>query len=350
MRKKPVIGISIGDINGIGPEIIIKTCSDSRIHQHCTPVIFGSSKVLNYYKKALDLPNFKFDIQKNAGQVNQKVTNVVNVQSDDVDIKIGESTESAGKFALVAIDYAVEALKLNQIDALVTAPLNKNNVALSSKNFVGHTEYLQHAFESSNSLMFMVNSNIRVGVATGHIPLRHVHEKLSQESILNKVKIMYKSLKNDFNISKPRIAILGLNPHAGDGGLIGKEEIEMIEPVIQDCKNKGIIAMGPFPADGFFGSSSFLKFDGVLAMYHDQGLIPFKSLAFGEGVNFTAGLPFVRTSPDHGTAYDLAGKGVASADSFRSAIFSAIDISNNRKTMSGLMENSIQKAVLNTEI
>ena len=349
MRKKPIIGISIGDINGISPEIIIKTCSDSRIHRLCTPVVFGSSKVLNYYKKALDLPNFKFEIQKNAGQVNQKITNVVNVWQEDADIKIGDSTESAGKMALIALDYAVEALKLNQIDALVTAPLNKINVAITAKNFVGHTEYLQESFESSNSLMFMVNSNIRVGVVTGHIPLKHVHEKISKESILKKIKIMYKSLKNDFGITKPKIAVLGLNPHAGEQGLLGKEEIEIIEPAISECKNKGVIAVGPFPADGFFGSSNFRKFDGVLAMYHDQGLIPFKSLAFGEGVNFTAGLPIVRTSPDHGTAYDLAGKGTASPDSFRSAIFSAIDISNNRKMSAGLLENSIQKSILNTE-
>ncbi len=339
--KPVVIGISHGDVNGISYEVIIKALSDTRMLDFFTPVVYGSSKVASYFKKTLGIHDFNFHVIRSADQALPGKANLVNVFSDEIKIELGQNTTVAGQAALQSLESATGDLAKGQIDALVTAPINKQNIQSKSFDFPGHTEYLTRKFGADESLMLMVSNTTRIGVITGHIPLREVPGKITKEEILKKVRIMNQSLQNDFGIRKPRIALLGLNPHAGDKGVIGLEEQEVIIPAIREAFDNGMLVFGPYPADGFFGSSAFNNFDGILTMYHDQGLIPFKTLAFKSGVNFTAGLPVVRTSPAHGTAFDIAGKNIASADAFREAIYLAMDVVKNRRMNESLLENPL---------
>jgi 4-hydroxythreonine-4-phosphate dehydrogenase len=330
-QHKPIIGITLGDINGIGPEVILKTVADQRLSDHATLVIYGASKVLSFYRKHLNLEEVNYVTVKEAHVFDRKKVNVVNCWEHEVEINIGKETKEGGNCAWLALKKSTADLKEGFIDALVTGPINKANIQSEEFTFPGHTEYFMHATGATSNLMFMISEAMRVGVVTGHIPLGEVANQITKEKIETALEVMNASLKNDFAITKPRIAVLGLNPHAGENGLLGKEEIEFIEPVTIDQRKRGNLVYGPFSADGFFGSGEFAKYDGILAMYHDQGLIPFKSLSFGNGVNYTAGLPVIRTSPDHGTAYNIAGKGLASADSLRNAIFLAADVAKNRR-------------------
>lgn len=326
----PTLGITIGDVNGIGPEVIIKSVLDHRIFDMVNLVVYGHGKVLSHYKNLLEIQKFSFNQTQSADQIRYKKLNVINCV-EDIEVKPGEVTPEAGQLVLAALQRATEDLKANKIDGIVTAPMNKHNVQSDEFSFPGHTEFFTSQFNSSESLMFLCGEKIRIGVATGHISIAEVPKKLTKVVIEKKLQLMLKSLKKDFNIAKPKVAVLGLNPHAGEDGLLGNEEIEIIKPLIDEFKEKGSLVFGPYPADGFFGNASQDKFDGVLAMYHDQGLIPFKTLAFEEGVNFTAGLSIVRTSPDHGTAYNIAGKGMANEQSMRSAIYLAKDVLAARK-------------------
>lgn len=335
------IGVTMGDINGVGPEVIIKTFLDNRMMQVCTPVVYGSSKVASFYRKQLNTGDFTFNIIKDASQATNKNPNMINVWDEETKVDVGESTELGGTKALQSLKATVADLKAGKIDAMVTAPINKNNIQSSEFKFPGHTEFLAEYFETKKYLMLLVNGNLRVGTVTGHIPLSEVSKAISKEKIIEKAEILNESLIKDFGIRKPKIAVLGLNPHAGDNGLLGKEEKETISPAVQQLKEKGILAFGPYAADGFFGSGAFENYDGVLAMYHDQGLAPFKALSFSSGVNFTAGLPIVRTSPDHGTAYDIAGKNLASENSFREAIYLASDIVKKRKLFAEVNEQPL---------
>lgn len=330
-EEKPKIGITIGDVNGIGPEVIIKALRDNRILNFITPVIYGSTKTLSYYKKALQFEDFNYSQAKDASQFHPKKVNIVNCWDEMVEINTGTVTPEAGRASFNALEKATEDLKAGHIDAVVTGPINKHNIQSDNFKFAGHTEYFTQKFEATDSLMFMTSNNLRIGVATGHIPVKDISKSITKELLTKKLDIMEQSLIQDFGIKKPKIAVLGLNPHAGEEGLLGKEDKEIILPVIKEYKHRGSLIFGPFPADGFFGKGDFRKFDGILAMYHDQGLIPFKTLAFENGVNFTAGLPVIRTSPDHGTAYDIAGKNEASATSMREAIYLARDIYKNRQ-------------------
>lgn len=296
-----------------------------------TPVIYGSTKTLSYYRKALQLDEFNYSQAKDSGSFHHKKVNVVNCWDDMVEINTGSVTPEAGRASFLALEKATEDLKSGMIDAVVTAPINKNNIQSEDFKFAGHTEYFTQKFDCKDSLMFLTSTDLRIGVVTGHIPIQAVSSSITKELISRKLQIMATSLKKDFGINKPRIAVLGLNPHAGEEGLLGKEDIEIIKPVVTEFKNKGMLVFGPYPADGFFGKGDYKKFDAVLAMYHDQGLIPFKTLAFEKGVNYTAGLPIIRTSPDHGTAYDIAGKNIAGETSMREAIYLARDIYKNRK-------------------
>ncbi|MEP1097497.1 MAG: 4-hydroxythreonine-4-phosphate dehydrogenase PdxA [Cyclobacteriaceae bacterium] len=329
-KKKNVIGITIGDINGIGPEVIVKAVQDTRIIKHFTPVIYGSAKVISFYLKAFEKEDFNYQQIQSIERVHHKKVNILNVWEDVVEIKPGQANETGGKYARLALEKATEDLKNGKIQAITTAPLSKELVQDENFKFPGHTEYLTKEAEAKDSLMFLVHDGLRVGVVTGHIPLKDVSSAITQEKITSKLKIMIKSLKNDFGIKKPRVAILGMNPHAGEKGLLGEEEEKVIEPVIRQFSNDHNLVFGPFPADGFFGMASHKNFDGILAMYHDQGLIPFKTLAFESGVNYTAGLSFVRTSPDHGTAFAIAGKNEADPSSLRNALYMANDIIDQR--------------------
>ncbi|AGA76482.1 4-hydroxythreonine-4-phosphate dehydrogenase PdxA [Echinicola vietnamensis] len=330
-KNKPVIGITIGDINGVSAEVTMKALMDNRILKLVTPVIYAHGKALTFYRKHLKLEDFNFMQIRNIGEIHHKKVNVINVTEECPEVMPGTETSEAGKMALAALDHAISDIKDHNIDALVTAPLNKNNINSDSLKFVGHTEYLTEAFEAKASMMFMVSEDMRVGLVSGHVPLSQVIKNVTGNKIKLKLKIMLASLREDFGIEKPRIAVLGLNPHAGEDGLLGKEEIEIIQPAIREFKDKGHLIFGPYPSDGFFGMMHQKKFDGVLAMYHDQGLVPFKTLAFDNGVNFTAGLPIVRTSPDHGTAYNIAGKNLADEGSMRAAIFTAYDILSKKQ-------------------
>ena len=342
IRNKIRVGISHGDFNGIGYEVIIKALLDPRINELCTPIVYGSSKIASYHRKALSNIDFNFNLIKKPSFANSKRANIINCYDKDVKIELGKSSIEAGQFAFLSLETIVEDLKLNNVDVLVTAPINKKNIQSNKFSFPGHTEYLAKKFNSEDYLMLMVNDNIRIGVATGHIPLKDVSSQLTTDLIMQKLRIMNNSLKVDFGIRKPKIALLGLNPHSGDDGVIGKEEKEVIIPAINKAFDENILAFGPFPADGFFGSNQFHEFDAILAMYHDQGLIPFKTLSFTNGVNFTAGLPIVRTSPGHGTAYEIAGKNLASPDSFRAALYLACDIFRNRQEHKNLTENPLE--------
>jgi 4-hydroxythreonine-4-phosphate dehydrogenase len=327
---KPVLGITIGDYNGIGAEVIMKTLSDVRILKSCKPVIYGSSKIFLKYKKILQLENFNFHQINSIEQAQDKKINLLNCWEDNLEVEAGKIIPEAGRAAYLALAKSTEDLKAKQLDAIVTAPINKQNIQSPDFQFPGHTEYYTHHFGKEDSLMLLVGEQIRIGTVTTHIPVGQVPDHLTQEKIIRKLNILLKSLKDDFGIRKPKIAVLGLNPHAGEGGLLGTEENNVILPAIQHLKDKGHLIAGVFSADGFFGAGQYKKYDAVLAMYHDQGLIPFKMLSFENGVNFTAGLSIVRTSPDHGTAFDIAGKGVADENSMRAALFLACDVVKNR--------------------
>ena len=336
------IGITHGDFNGIGYEIIIKTLADKRTLEMFTPIVYGSSKIASYYRKALDLDDINFNLVKKADFANPRRVNIVNVFNDEVKIEVGKLSPVAGNLAVLALDRVIEDINWGKIDVLVTGPINKSNIQSENFKFKGHTDYLASKFNVENFLMLMVSGNLRVGMVTEHIPLKDIPSKITKERILQKIRVMSQSLQKDFGIRKPKIAVLGLNPHAGDNGLIGTEEQEIIQPAIEAANQEGILTFGPYPSDGFFGSSNFRKFDGILAMYHDQGMLPFKTLGFDNGVNFTAGLPIVRTSPAHGTAFGIAGKNEASPDSFREAIYMAIDIFKNRKEFEEISKNPLQ--------
>lgn len=341
VEEKIIVGISQGDINGIGLEVIIKTFLDPQMLEVCTPVIFGSNKTASFHRKALNIEDFSFNLIRDISEINHKRANIINVYEDDVIIELGAQTEAGGKYALKSLEAAAYALSQNQIDVLVTAPINKENIQSPDFKFPGHTEYLDEKFGTGDSLMFLVSDNLRVAVVTGHIPVTRVAQELTTEKIIKKIQVLNNSLIQDFSIRKPKIAVLGLNPHAGDNGVIGNEEQQIIIPAINKTKDEGMLVYGPYPADGFFGNGTYKNFDAVLAMYHDQGLIPFKTIAFNSGVNFTAGLPIVRTSPDHGTAYDIAGKNIASEESFRRAIYMAVDIYKTRKQYEEITSNPL---------
>ncbi len=342
-EHKPVIGFSCGDINGIGIEIIIKALSDNRLLEICTPVIFASNKLINFYKKSIHESSFSYQAVKELQRLNPKTVNVYNCWEEEINITPGQLNETGGLYAVKSLTAAVYALKEKQIDALVTAPIHKKNVQSVSFQYTGHTPYLKAAFEASDVVMFMVAENLRVALLTEHVPVAEVANHISRESIVSKLKLINQSLKKDFGIDKPKIAVLGLNPHAGDEGLIGKEEEEIIKPAIKDAKQNDIMCFGPYSADAFFARGQYEKFDAVLAMYHDQGLIPFKSLAIGEGVNYTAGLTGIRTSPDHGTAFDIAGKDKADETSLLASVFTAIDIFRSRNGYAEARSNPMKK-------
>lgn len=342
-QHKIKVGITHGDINGIGYEVIIKALADSRILEMCTPIVYGSPKVAAYHRKALDAELFSFNQINSAREANSKRINIINCVDEEIRVELGKSTQVAGEAALIALEAAVQDLKSGDIDVVVTAPINKDNIQSDRFHFPGHTEFFATEFNAKNYMMLMVSGNLRVGVVTGHIPLAQVPQALTKEKILNNIRILHKTILEDFSIRKPRIAVLGLNPHAGDNGVIGSEDQKIVFPAIKQANEEGIIALGPFPADGFFGSGEYAKYDAVLAMYHDQGLVPFKVLAFESGVNFTAGLPIIRTSPGHGTAYDIAGTGVASEESFRNALYLAVDVFANRQQYRELSKDPLQR-------
>jgi 4-hydroxythreonine-4-phosphate dehydrogenase len=343
-EKRVRIGITHGDVNGISYEIIIKTLQDQRLMELYTLVVYGSSKVASYHRKALNINEFNFNLVKKADQAHPRRPNIVNIHDEEIKIDLGKSTPIAGELALLSLEAACDDLEKHHIDVVVTAPINKKNIQAPGFDFPGHTEYFARKFNSDNYLMLMINNVLRIGVVTGHIPLEKVHETLTADLILNKIQVLNQSLMRDFGIVKPRIAVLALNPHAGDDGLIGNEEKTIIQPAIDKAYDQNILAFGPYPADGFFGAASFKNFDGILAMYHDQGMVPFKLMSFDEGVNYTAGLPVIRTSPAHGTAYDLAGKNEASPEAFRNALYLAGDIFIHRQEYDELHASQLRPA------
>ena len=336
---KPIIGFTVGDINGVGPELIMKAFSNKSLLSMCTPIIYGSGRLFAYYRKALQMTEFNYKQIKSIDDVDVRRINMISCWEDELNISPGESTPDGGKASYLSLRTATKDWVAGHIDALVTAPINKSNIQNDEFKFAGHTEYLTKEAGATNSLMLMTSPELKVGVVTSHIPLSQVSQSLTQDSIVQKVNILNKSLINDFGISKPKIAVLGLNPHAGDNGLLGLEEEKIIKPALDNLKRKNVLAFGPFSADGFFGNAQYLSYDGVVAMYHDQGLIPFKTIAFEEGVNYTAGINLIRTSPDHGTAYEIAGKNKVNIQSFLQSIYTIIDIVKNRK------EASIQSRV-----
>ncbi len=342
-KHKVRVGIPHGDINGIGYEVIFKAFSDEGMFEFCTPIIYGSPKAASFHRKAIDLP-ITFNTVRSASEAVEGRLNMVECITDEIKVEFGQASPESGQAAFVALERAVEDYKAGLIDVLVTAPINKKSIQNEEFRFAGHTEYFENRVgEGAKALMVLANSQVRVALATTHLPLSEVPAHLTRELIEEKLKLFHHSLHIDFRISIPRIAVLALNPHAGDDGLLGTEEEEIIRPAIQSANEGGIHCFGPYAADGFFGAGMFRHFDGVLAMYHDQGLIPFKTLSMDDGVNFTAGLPLVRTSPDHGTAYDLAGKGIAAPDSFRQAVYTAIDIWRARRFDEAARINPLQK-------
>ena len=341
-KEKIKVGISCGDLNGIGLEVAIKTFLDNRVFELCTPILYASKKTSSEYRKALDIKDFSFEEVKSADHANPKRANVINVWNEEVELNLGTPTKASGEYALKSLQAATADLQAGKIDVLLTAPIDKHNIQSDEFNFPGHTEYLANAFETEEFAMLMVSENLKVTFMTGHLPLSEIGKHLSFESIIKKIRFLDRTLPQDFGIRKPRIAVLGLNPHNGDGGVIGTEEQDLITPAIKKAKEDGILVFGPFAADGFFGSGAYSQFDVVLAMYHDQGLIPFKTLNFDQGVNYTAGLPKVRVSPDHGTGFDIAGKGIASEQSFRDALFLGIDLVRERERYEEYTSNVLQ--------
>lgn len=338
-----MIGISCGDLNGIGIEVIIKTLSDGRILEHCTPIIFSSNKAINFYRKAFPEHNINFQIIKEFNRINPKQVNLFNCWEEEVVITPGQLNDTGGKYGILSLQTAVAALKQKHIDGLVTAPVHKKNIQSVEFSFTGHTPYLKNIFGVQDVVMMLCSGNFRVALVTEHVPVSDITRHISNEKIFSKLQIIHQSLQKDFGIEKPRIAVLGLNPHAGDEGLIGNEEETIIKPAIKEAKNSNMLVVGPYSADAFFARRSFERFDAVLAMYHDQGLIPFKALASGEGFNYTAGLPAVRTSPDHGVAFDIAGKNKADNSSFLTALFECIDIINRRNDYEEGRQNPLKK-------
>ncbi len=351
MARKLTVGITQGDGNGIGYEVIIKAFADERMLDICTPVIYGSSKIFGFYRKLIhNIEQINTNVIASAKEAHPKRVNIINCLPDNVFVEPGQSTPESAKSAMTSLEYAVRDLKEGNIDALVTAPINKRAMVNEGFGYTGHTEYLEKEFGVDEALMIMVSDQLKVGVVTGHIPLKDVPGKISRELILTKLRLMNSSLKRDFGIFSPKIAVLGLNPHCGDGGLLGDEEQSVILPAVQQASEEGIMAFGPYSPDGFFGLGNYSRFDAVLAMYHDQGLIPFKALAFEIGVNFTAGLPVVRTSPDHGTAYEMAGKDLADPHSMISSIYTAIDICGNRVKYDELQAGKMTVQPLSSEV
>ena len=351
MARKLIVGITQGDGNGISYEVIIKALADERILDMCTPVIYGSSKIFGFYKKHIhNLEQINTNVITSAKDVHQKRVNIVNCLPENVFVEPGQATPESAKAAMTALERAVADIKEGHIDVLVTAPINKRAMSAEGFGYTGHTEYLEKQFGVDEVAMIMVSEQLKVGVVTGHISLKDVPTAISSEKILAKLRLMRKSLQRDFGVDAPKIAVLGLNPHCGDGGLLGDEEQQIILPAVKAANEEGIMAFGPYSPDGFFGLGNYQKFDAVLAMYHDQGLTPFKALAFEEGVNYTAGLPIVRTSPDHGTAYEMAGRDLADPRSMKSAIYAAIDIFNNREAYDELIANRMTMKAPDTEI
>lgn len=354
MSEKIKVGITQGDPNGIGLEVIIKTFLNQEMMEVCTPILFGSQKTFSYHRKAMGV-ELQFNVIRSGEFASQKQFNIFNVYEEEIPIEFGKMTELAGKYALKSIEAVCLALEQKKIDVLITAPINKHNIQsqqfstidgpTSGWQFKGHTDYLEMRFKSE-ALMLMCSDSLRVGVVTAHVPVANVSAIISQEKIVQNIKIMNQSLINDFGIRKPKIAVLGLNPHAGDNGTIGSEENTVIIPALAKAKSDGIIVIGPYSADGFFGNNLYTKFDAVLAMYHDQGLVPFKTIAFSSGVNYTAGLPVVRTAPAHGVGYDIAGKNLASEESFRNAVYLACDIFRNRKQQKEITSNPLKSYML----
>lgn len=339
------VGITHGDINGIGYEVILKTFSDTRVAELCTPIIYGSSKIAAYHRKALELQPVNMSTISQAEEAGINRVNIINCVDEETKVELAQSTAIAGEAAFKALEAAVTDIKRGAVDVLVTAPINKHNIQNEDFHFPGHTEYLEKCFGGSEkkALMILMKEDLRVALVTGHIPLSQVVSSINVSDIVNKLRIFNQSLKQDFGIVRPRIAVLSLNPHAGDAGLLGTEEETIIVPAMQEAEKKGVMSFGPYAADGFFGSQMYDKFDGVLAMYHDQGLAPFKTLAMEDGVNYTAGLPVVRTSPAHGTAYDIAGQNLASEESFRQALYVALDIYRNRLSYKEATTNPLRK-------
>ena len=339
------VGITQGDINGIGYEVILKTFADIRMAEICIPVIYGSAKVASYHRKAMELQPVSFNQINNAKDAVVNKVNIINCINEETKIELGQSTPVAGEAAYKSLEKAVADLKSGLIDVLVTAPINKHNIQREDFHFPGHTEYLEERFgkDGDKSLMILIKDSLRIALVTGHIPLADVPKSLSKEKIIDSAIHFASSLKRDFRIGRPRIAVLSLNPHAGENGLLGTEEIDIITPAIKELQDKKVLCFGPYPADGFFGAGEFAKFDGILAMYHDQGLAPFKTLAMEDGVNFTAGLAIIRTSPAHGTAYGIAGKNEASEESFRQAVYMAIDTFGNRIEFDKAHANPLKK-------
>lgn len=346
--RKPVVAISVGDINGIGYEIIVKALASKDILDFFTPVIFGSTKHLNFYKNLLNDKNIQFFGANDVTKIIENKINVINLWKDAPQMNFGVSDESAGQCAYDSLKASAEAVMNGHCDVLVTAPINKQNIQSEKFNFPGHTEYLGEVW-GGNPLMFLVSEKLKVSLVTQHIPLKDVASQISKENITQKINQIHDSLKQDYRIQKPKIAVLGLNPHSGDNGLLGKEEQEIIIPAIQDLFEKGMLVYGPYAADSFFNPENIEAFDTVLGMYHDQVLIPFKTLCFDEGVNYTASLPFVRTSPDHGVAYDIAGKGIADPSSFTEAIYTAIDIFKTRVEYKELTANVLKTHKLSAD-
>jgi len=337
------IGITCGDINGIGLEVILRSLAIQGAGKNFRTVVYGSTKVAAYHKNIISEENIQFHTVNSPAEAEPGQMNFINCWNDNVNITLGKPTDVSGQCARLALEKAVADFKSGAIDALVTAPINKKAMQMAGFPFIGHTEYITSEMGAKDSLMLMVSDNLRIGVVTNHLPIKEVAAAITREKVLRKIQILAETLKVDFNIDRPTIAVLGLNPHAGDEGAIGKEDESVIRPAIEDAKAKGILTFGPFPADGFFGAGQYHKFDGILAMYHDQGLVPFKVLAFGEGVNYTAGLASVRTSPDHGTAYDIAGKGEADISSFIKALYLAADIVRNRNEYIDMHANSLER-------
>jgi 4-hydroxythreonine-4-phosphate dehydrogenase len=348
-NSKPIIGVTMGDYNGIGPEVIIKALDDNRMLAFCTPVIFGSTRLLSYHKNVIENQTLNYSRCRAPEDAREDQVNVFNCWEEELHIKIGEGTADSGKYALIALHQAADALGAGKIQGLVTAPVSKAAIQLNDPTFIGQTEFMMQKAGASEVLMVLSHEDLQVALVTGHKALRDVPNAVNKNLALTKLQLFHNSLRRDFLVNKPRIAVLSLNPHAGEQGAMGHEEAEHISPAITEARNKNILAFGPFAADGFFGTQGYKEYDGVLAMYHDQGLTPFKTLAFNEGVNFTAGLPFVRTSPDHGTGFSIAGKNIASPESLRQAIFTAIRIVRNRLSFGEMHVNPLRRSEVGAE-
>ncbi len=339
----PIIGISVGDLNGIGLEVVMKTFANTAMLELCTPVLFGSAKTLSYHRKALDMDDFNYQSIHKIEQIIPNKFNLLNCWKEDVNLEFGKPDKAVGAYSLMSLDLACRAFEDGHIEALVTAPINKETIQSDIFRFTGHTDYLEARYKGK-STMILISEEMRMGLQTVHIPLRDVPKAVTKDLVCQKLKILSETLFKDFHIKKGKIAVLALNPHAGDGGVIGNEDYEIVAPAIQEAFDDGVAAFGPFPADSFFGSGKHKQYDAILAMYHDQGLTPFKALSFGQGVNFTAGLEIIRTSPDHGTGFEIAGKNVANEASFREAVYLAIDLTRKRALTKQLGANVLKSS------